>query len=91
MSGVVGKRPQVNWAHEVLIGETLGMHILKTSSQDKQQPPLHFWVVGLFFVLLHVLGIYDQVMLLSQNGTYFQQQNLGEAQIAYFTNYPLRF
>lgn len=65
------------------------MALQQASSERAQRPPWHLWVVGLFFVALHVVGVYDQVMLLSQNAGYFQQQGLEEAQVAYFTSYPL--
>lgn len=65
------------------------MAIQQAASERAPRAPWHLWVVGVFFVVLHVGGVYDQIMLLSQNAGYFQQQGFGDAQIAYFTNYPL--
>ncbi|HEU4324264.1 MAG TPA: hypothetical protein VFS21_14020 [Roseiflexaceae bacterium] len=65
------------------------MSLQQASSEYAQQPPWHLWAVGLLFLVLHLGGVYDQAMLLSQHAGYFQQQGFGDAQIAYFTDYPL--
>jgi hypothetical protein len=53
------------------------------------RPSWHLWVVGLFFALLYGAGAYDYVMTHRHDADYFASQNYGDAQIAYFTDYPL--
>ena len=55
----------------------------------KSRLPWHFWVVGPFFVLLYGAGAYDHVMTHGRDAAYFESQGYDDAQIAYFTDYPL--
>jgi hypothetical protein len=55
----------------------------------KSRLPWHFWVVGPFFVLLYGAGAYDYVMTHRRDAAYFASQGYGDAQIGYFTDYPL--
>ena len=55
----------------------------------KSRLPWHFWVVGPFYVLLYGAGAYDYVMTRGHDPAYFESQGYDDAQIAYFTDYPL--
>jgi hypothetical protein len=55
----------------------------------RTRPPWHLWVVGLFFVLLYSAGAYDHVMTRRHDAAYLASQNYEDAQIAYFTDYPI--
>lgn len=53
------------------------------------RPPWHLWVIGMFGVLLYGAGAYDYVMTRRHDAAYFALQNYGDAQVAYFTDYPI--
>lgn len=51
----------------------------------------HLWVIALFMMFIYIMGIYDFVMMLSHNKSYYASHAYGEAVIKYFTNYPIYF
>jgi hypothetical protein len=55
----------------------------------KSRLPWHFWVVGPFYVLLYGAGAYDYAMTHRRDAAYFTSQDYDDAQIAYFSDYPL--
>jgi hypothetical protein len=53
--------------------------------------PWHLWFIGLFFIFLNGVGVYDYFMMLGHNPAYYSSLNLGEAVFTYFTDYPISF
>lgn len=53
--------------------------------------PWHLWVIGIVFLLLYVMGIYDYFMMLSHNERYYASMGFDQAVHQYFADYPLPF
>ncbi|WP_373354871.1 hypothetical protein [Pseudoroseicyclus sp. CXY001] len=51
--------------------------------------PWHLWPVGLAFLALSALGVWDQAMLLGADTAYMDSLGLGPAERAYYAGYPL--
>jgi len=64
---------------------------VKTSIEYRIKAPWHLWFLGLFFILICSIGMYDYFMVLGHNVDYLNSLNLGEAVISYFTDYPIVF
>lgn len=59
------------------------------TKNHRMKAPWHLWFIGVFFLFLYSMGVYDYFMMLGHNVAYYQSKNYGEAVYAYFTNYPL--
>ncbi|MGY3777817.1 hypothetical protein [Isobaculum melis] len=44
-----------------------------------------------FMIFMYAMGIYDLLMMLSHNSSYYQVHGYGQSVVAYFTNYPFPF
>ena len=61
----------------------------KSSIEKHIKTPWHIWLIGLIFVLIYVIGIYDYFMMLGHNIDYYAYKNYGQAVVEYFTDYPI--
>ena len=60
---------------------------MATSKQRRQ--PWHLLPIGVFYLLLNGIGLYDFILSIWKNAAYFTRQNCNEEQIAYFAGYPV--
>ncbi|PID35805.1 MAG: hypothetical protein CR993_08010 [Rhodobacterales bacterium] len=56
---------------------------------ERRNTPWHLWVIALFFMFLYAIGIYDYLMMRSDNEAYYAAQGFGAEVRRYFTDYPL--
>ncbi len=64
---------------------------VKTLNKYHIKTPMHLWFMGLFFILVYSIGMYDYFMVRGHNVDYLNSLNIGEAVITYFTDYPKVF
>ncbi len=61
---------------------------MKKKSATGRMYPWHFWVVNIVAVFFMFFGVYDFIMVVTQNQAYLTSMYT-PAGVAYFTNYPL--
>lgn len=64
---------------------------VKTSTEHHVKTHLHIWLIGVFFILVYSIGVYDYIMVHVNNIEYLKSLNVKGDVIAYFMNYPLVF
>lgn len=64
---------------------------IKTANEHRVETPWHLWLVGVLFVLIYSIGVYDFLMVHTNNMDYLNSLNVKGDVIAYFTGYPLVF
>ncbi|MDB2105871.1 hypothetical protein [Clostridium paraputrificum] len=55
---------------------------------NNKKAPIHLWVIGITFILIYSIGIYDFLMVQGNNVNYLNSLNLKGDVVEYFTNYP---
>ncbi len=64
---------------------------MKASTEDRVETPWHLWLIVVLFVLIYSIGVYDFLMVHTNNMDYLNSLNVKGDVIAYFTGYPLVF
>ena len=64
---------------------------VKTSTEHHIKTQLHLWFIGVFYILVYSIGVYDYFMVHLNNIDYLNSLNVKGDVIAYFANYPLTF
>jgi ABC-type multidrug transport system permease subunit len=64
---------------------------MKPSTEDRVETPWHLWLIVVLFVLIYSIGVYDFLMVHTNNMDYLNSLNVKGDVIAYFTGYPLAF
>jgi hypothetical protein len=64
---------------------------VKTSTENRIATPMHLWFMGVLFVFIYSIGVYDFFMVHTNNMDYLNTLNVRGDVIAYFTDYPLVF
>jgi len=64
---------------------------MKASTEDRVETPWHLWLIVVLFVLIYSIGVYDYLMVHTNNMDYLNSLNVKGDVIAYFTDYPLVF
>jgi hypothetical protein len=59
------------------------------SSGTKKKMPWHLLMVGLVFIFIYLIGLYDYIMIHLNNIEYMQSLNVKGDIVEYFSNYPI--
>ncbi len=64
---------------------------MMTTTEVRIETPWHLWFIGVLFLLIYSIGVYDFLMVHINNMDYLNSLNVKGDVIAYFTDYPLVF